>query len=52
MPKTPRASVSAFPVSAEISTPSTWTVPRSGLKRPMTCFMSTVLPEPEPPSTT
>ena len=52
IPKSCRASVSAFPSRAEISCPPTITEPRSGLKRPMTCFMSTVLPEPEPPRTT
>ena len=47
-----RASVRSFPSSAEISFPPTVTAPRSGFRSPMTCFMSTVFPEPEPPSTT
>ncbi len=36
----------------ETSWPSTMTRPLSGLKSPMMCFISTVLPLPEPPSTT
>ena len=52
IPNRCRASVSSFPSSLEISSPSTRTAPRSGFSRPMTCFMSTVFPEPEPPSTT
>src|SRR5881392_1851386 len=36
----------------ETSSPSTRTRPLSGLKRPMMCFMRTVLPLPEPPRTT
>ena len=52
IPKTRRASVSARPPSAEISMPSTWTVPLSGLRSPMTCLRSTVLPDPDAPRTT
>ena len=32
-----------------MSTPSTSTRPRSGLSRPIRCFISTLLPEPERP---
>ena len=35
-----------------MSSPSTMTLPRSGLSRPIMCFISTVLPEPEPPRMT
>ena len=52
IPNIRRASVSSRPSSFGISTPSTRTLPRSGRRRPMTCFMSTVFPEPEPPRTT
>ena len=52
MPIRVRKRASSCRSIAEMFSPSTMTSPLSGLKRPMMCFMRTVLPLPEPPSTT
>ena len=52
MPIRSRKTASSCRPIVETFWPSTMTWPRSGLKSPMMCFISTVLPLPDPPNTT